>query len=434
MKFIAARLEMLVSLAFLWVCAGIFWPPFSYFRQGPALRLDASDPSNTLAYAVFAAFLVVVAIVRRDDLLGGLRSAWPVLALVALAYLSAFWSDAPELVLRRATTLAVTTLFAVYLIVRFDLGRLVAILIKFNALAVVGSFLVAAVAYHLAVGGSLDYPTAWRGVYTAKNTLGGMSAFGIILAVYALRHGYGSRLIAAAVIPANLVLLYLSQSATPLMLLAAAAYVAIAASAFRQRNAAGFAIGFALVVIGLLGLGLLVLEWADLLTTLGRSATLTGRTRIWRMSLDNIAERPWLGYGFGAFWRSGEVEARTMWQMLHWIVPHAHNLWLEIGLGLGIAGMTGITLVWLAAFYRGIRVLGAPGARHAVFCLAMLIAILVENLTEYEFLKAGSLYWVLFVSAFTYLGREALAARAAARPRPARTPLGGVIAAQAVQR
>jgi hypothetical protein len=42
MKFIAARLEMLVSLAFLWVCAGIFWPPLSYFRLGPDVRLDES--------------------------------------------------------------------------------------------------------------------------------------------------------------------------------------------------------------------------------------------------------------------------------------------------------------------------------------------------------------------------------------------------------
>src|SRR4026208_2258668 len=98
MKFIGARLGMPGGPAFLWVCAGIFWPPFSYFRQGAALRLDASDPSNTLAYAVFAAFLLVVAIARRDDLLGALRSAWPILALIALAYLSAFWSDAPELV------------------------------------------------------------------------------------------------------------------------------------------------------------------------------------------------------------------------------------------------------------------------------------------------------------------------------------------------
>jgi len=114
--------------------------------------------------------------VRRDEMLRGLRSAWPVLALVGLAYLSAFWSDVPDLVLRRATTLAITTLFAVYLVVRFDLGRLVALLVKLNVVAVVGSFAVAAVAHRLAVMGTIDYPTAWRGVYTSKNTLGGTSS------------------------------------------------------------------------------------------------------------------------------------------------------------------------------------------------------------------------------------------------------------------
>ena len=136
MKFIATRFEVLLSIAFLWIVSGIFWPPFSYFNKGAAVRLDASDLSNTVAYALFAAFLAGVAIVRRDEMLRGLRSAWPVLALVALAYLSAFWSDAPDLVLRRATTLAITTLFAIYLIVRFDLGQLVSMLVKLNAIAV----------------------------------------------------------------------------------------------------------------------------------------------------------------------------------------------------------------------------------------------------------------------------------------------------------
>src|SRR5262245_43477606 len=146
MKFVATRVEVLLSLAFLWIVSAILWPPVSYFNKGAAMRLDASDPSNTAAYALFAAFLAGVAVVRRAEMLRGVRSAWPVLALVALAYLSAFWSDAPELVLRRATTLAITTLFAVYLIMRFDLGRLVAMLVSLNAVAVVGSFAIAAVA------------------------------------------------------------------------------------------------------------------------------------------------------------------------------------------------------------------------------------------------------------------------------------------------
>ena len=432
MKFIATRLEVLLSLAFLWITAGIFWPPLSYFKIGETVRLDAADPTNTMAYALFGAFLVLVAIVRRAEMLRGLRSAWPVFGLVARAYLSAVWSAAPDLVLRRATTLAITTLFAVYLVLRFDLDRLIATLLKLNAIAVVGSFAVAAVAHQLVLHGSIDYPTAWRGVYTSKNTLGGMSAVGIVLAVYALWRGYGSRLIAAAVIPGNVALLYLSQSATPLMLLLVTAYVAIAASAFRKRNAAGFAMGFIMVLVGMLGIALIVIGWTEVLAALGRSATLTGRTRIWQMTLDNIAQRPWLGYGFGAFWRPAEVEARTMWQVLHWIVPHAHNLWLEIGLELGIVGMIGVTLVWIASFWRGIRVLTEPAARHVVFCLAMLTSILVGNITEYEFLRAGSSDWVLFVILFTYLGREALAARvaAAARRRPVAAPLGAI----AVQR
>ena len=52
--------------------------------------LDATDPSNTIAYAMFGMFLVGVAIFRHDEMLRGLRSAWPALALVGLAYLSAF--------------------------------------------------------------------------------------------------------------------------------------------------------------------------------------------------------------------------------------------------------------------------------------------------------------------------------------------------------
>jgi hypothetical protein len=43
MKFIATRLEILVCLAFLWVAAGILWPPLSYFAKTQTLPLDASD-------------------------------------------------------------------------------------------------------------------------------------------------------------------------------------------------------------------------------------------------------------------------------------------------------------------------------------------------------------------------------------------------------
>ncbi|HEX3862380.1 MAG TPA: O-antigen ligase family protein [Stellaceae bacterium] len=410
MKFIAARVEFLVSILFLWIATGIFWPPASYFNK-TALALDASDPTSTAAHIVFIALLIVVAIVRRDDMLWALRCGWPLLPLLALAYLSAFWSDAPTLVLRRSTTLAITTVFAMYLTVRYELPRLISILLKLSVVGVVGSFTVMVVAPDLALGGSIDYPNAIRGAYTAKNTLGGISSFGIIIAVYALWRGYGSRLIAGALIPANLALLLVSQSATALLLVVAATYVATLASALRRRSGAGLVLGFAMIVLGLAGIGLLALGWDEVLAALNRNPTLTGRAQIWRMALADIGHRPWFGYGYGAFWRQSTVEARNMWTIVFWIVPHAHNAWLEAGLALGIVGMIGITWLWLTAFYRSLRLLTEPSAQHVVFCMALFIAILIENLTEYEFFRADSFFWVLFVVAFTDLGSAALGVR-----------------------
>lgn len=405
MKFICSQLEVVVSVLFLFVIEGIFWPPVSYFTKTTA-AFDAADPVNTAVHAALLGFLAVVLVTRRQEMLAALRASWLVLALVALAYLSVFWAPAPELVLRRSTTLAVTTLFAIYLAVRFEMGRLVAILVGINAVAVAASFILLAAVPSLAHDANMEYPNALRGVYSAKNALGGMCAAGIIVAFYAWRRGYGSRLIAALLIPANLLLLYLSESATALIVTLAAGYAAMTASAFRRRDGFGFVVGYVLVVIGISGLGLLAVAWTDLLGALHRSATLTGRLPVWRLAVHFIEERPWLGYGFGAFWRHGGVEAQTFWTKLRWPVPHAHDAWLEIGLALGGVGIAGITLLWLNAAWRAVRLLAVPAPRHVAFCFAVLVAVLVENLTEYEFLRPDSFYWVFFVTAFTYLGQE----------------------------
>ncbi len=420
MKFISTRFEVLVSVLFLFIAENIFWPPASYFTNA-RVAFDATDPVNTAAHAGLLAFLAIVCIARREEMLAALRASWLIALLVALAFLSAFWSPAPDLVLRRAGTLTVTTLFAVYLAVRFEMGELVAILVKLNAFAAVASLILLAVAPTLASGASMEYPNAVRGAYGAKNTLGGMSAIGIIVAFYAWRRFYGSRLIAAALIPANLLLLYVSQSATAIVIVLAAAYAAVAAGAFRRRDALGFIIGFVLLVAGLAAIGLLAIGFNEILALLHRNPTMTGRTPIWRLSIGFIERHPWLGYGYGSFWRHDGPEANTYWAALHWPVPHAHNAWLETGLALGGVGMVGISIAMLVAFYRGARLLTVPAARHAVFCLAMLSGILIENLTEYEFLRADSFFWVFFVTAFVYLGREAVShrrAQSAVRRRP----------------
>jgi len=182
----------------------------------------------------------------------------------------------------------------------------------------------------------------------------------------------------------------------------------------------GLIVGYALLVAGMAGTAILAMTWQDVLLALGRDPTFTNRTRIWQLALEYIGFRPWLGYGFGAFWQETSADAQIFWTSLGFKTPHAHNSWLEIALGIGWVGLGVTVLGWLAVFYRTLRVATSPHAKHVAFCMALLVAILFENLSEYEFFRPGRLMWALFVAVLTYLGREVILYRGArtAGPRP----------------
>ena len=415
----AARLERLTTFVFLLIFAGVFWPPDGYIANLHIAHQGASNIYDFTAFVTLAAFLAITLSARWRETLRLMRCAWPVLALVALAFVSAFWSDDPGLVIRRSGTVAISSLFGVYLVGRSDLGELIALLVKVYTAAMVASLAVIVAAPSVAIGHNETYVDAWRGAFSDKNTLGLACALTIITAVYAYYHRFGPRWLCAIAIVTSLVAFKLAESKTPLVVMVVALYAGIFATMLRRRSGFGLAAGFVLGVVGLAGAALFALDSADILAAIGRDPTFTNRAKIWHYAIAYIARRPWLGYGFGAFWRADGVEANQVWVMIEFKTPHAHNAWLEIGLGLGLVGMGMIALNWLAAFYRVGRMLTNPAGRHVGFCLALLAGIFVENLTEYEFFRPADMLWVLFVVAVTYLGRAGLTARAARRARRA---------------
>ena len=405
-------LERGATFVFLVLFAGIMWPPDAYFSGAMVTPQGSSNIYDFLEFAILVPFLAIGFFVRRRDLPQLAACAWPVLALACFAFLSAYWSDDPSLVVRRAGTVTLSTLFGIYLAARGDFAGLVASLVKVYAIAAVASF-VAIVLLPQAATVTGDYYThAWRGAFTDKNELGMACGEALILAVYAFRRRYGPRWIAGFTIAAALVLLYGSQSKTPIVFMMAALYAAMIVLALRRRSAAGLFVGYALLVVGLAVGGFLAVGWQDALLALGRDPTFTNRTRIWQLALEYIARRPWFGYGFGAFWREQSADTQIFWVALGFKTPHAHNSWLEMALGIGIVGVGIAALGWLAAFYRTLRVAAAPHAEHVAFCFAFLAAIFLENLSEYEFFRSGRLMWALFVAIVVYLGREVMIYRA----------------------
>ncbi|HTQ32808.1 MAG TPA: O-antigen ligase family protein [Stellaceae bacterium] len=404
-------IERHVTFVYLVLFAGIMWPPDAYFAGEMVTPQGASNIYDFLEFALLMPFLGLGFLVLRRRFPPALLYAWPMLVLCGFAFASAYWSDDPSIVVRRAGTVTLSTLFGIYLGARGEFADLVVALVKVYALAAIASF-VAIVALPQAATVTGEYYThAWRGAFTDKNELGMACGEAIMLAVYAWRRGYGPRWLAIGTLAAYLVLLYGSESKTPIVFMMAALYAALIVLALRRRSGAGLIVGYTLLVAGLAGSAILALTWQDVLLAFGRDATFTNRTRIWQLALEYIDRRPWLGYGFGSFWREQSENAQVFWSALGFKTPHAHNSWLEMALGIGVVGVGIAALSWMAALYRTLRVAAVAHAEHVPFCVAFLGAIFIENLSEYEFFRSGRLMWALFVAIVVYLGREVAAAR-----------------------
>ncbi|HEV2185769.1 MAG TPA: O-antigen ligase family protein [Stellaceae bacterium] len=425
----ARSVERGATFLFLIVFAGIMWPPNTYFAGEMLTPQGASNIWDFMEFALLLPFLTLGFLACRRDVPRLAVWAWPLLALAGFAFLSAFWSDAPALVVRRAGTVTASTLFGVYLAARGDFSELVASLVKVYAIAAIASFIAIALLPQAATVTGDYYTHAWRGAFTDKNELGMACAEALILSAYAYRRGYGPRWLAGFNIIAFLVLLYGSESKTPIVVMLAALYAAILVLALRRRSGAGLIVGYVLLVGGLAGTALLAVDWQDVLAALGRDPTFTNRTRIWQLALEYIGHRPWFGYGYGGFWRADSADTNIFWAALGFKTPHAHNSWLELALGIGIVGVAIAAFAWLAAIYRILRVATAPHAEHVAFCLALVAGSFFENLSEFEFFRPGRLMFALFVAVLTYLGRELTifrasgaearrSARVAARPAP----------------
>ncbi|WP_049558612.1 O-antigen ligase family protein, partial [Limnoraphis robusta] len=80
----------------------------------------------------------------------------------------------------------------------------------------------------------------------------------------------------------------------------------------------------------------MILVVAELLGLIGKDPSLTGRTDLWAWAREMIDKRPWLGYGYTAFWQGLDGGSAYIIRAARWPVPYSHNgildLWLDIGL------------------------------------------------------------------------------------------------------
>ena len=120
------------------------------------------------------------------------------------------------------------------------------------------------------------------------------------------------------------------------------------------------------------------------------------RPKIWRLAAEAVAERPFLGHGFGREVLAARFQARIGARGYE-SATHGHNTFLNAAVSLGFAGLAILVAIFasLALSYRRLlarsstRFLGALG-------LAILAAFLVKNLTDDFFTRHNALvFWAV---------------------------------------
>ncbi len=347
-----------------------------------------------------------------------LAKAWPGAllcgALVGWAAASQHWSILPDVTHRRVIALALTTLLGVMLGALFDGRRFVELLAAGSLALAVGSVAVALADPKIGVM-VLDGQRDWRGLYPHKNVLAFVMAVGALSAVCAALASPARRRLWIATALTCLALLLLSRGKTSLV---GAGLVILGAGALavlrRGPVAAVVASWIGAAAATAFGVAAAVAPDA-LLRAIGKDPTLTGRTDIWASVLRRSAERPRLGYGFGAFWEKDSLPAKVVQHETHWLVPSAHNGWLDLLVQVGWVGVGLFAAVLLLTFL--VLAVRLHRADDAGFGLLYLVLLIFFSLSESVIEAPNTLSWALFAAVVV----RALSPRASlvARPRPA---------------
>lgn len=367
-----------------------------------ALEMTASAPSslNTvggIASQAIANGLILLLLLRRPRLVLRHIAAVPWLALFALlAVASSVWSLDPSVTLRRSIPFALAGLFGVYFAARFPPARQLAILRLTLVFLAVGTVVFAIFLPGIGLDHTPGHGTDWQGVFTQKNACGRI----MVLATAVILFGEQLSLRRLASL-ALFVLVLLMSGSRGAWIIGGALVLLWLLVRFARRSGPRWRLVLAVAwpAKALLGAVLVFVNYPRLAPLFGRDLTLSGRTAIWAQVVRSMAQHPWLGYGYDAFWRGMQGPSLQISSSVHFVVVHAHNGFLEIALELGAAGLLLLLLTALRTL-RQLWPLWIRGPIHEIaFPLALLLLVILYDLDENTLLLYNGLFWVLTVAA-----------------------------------
>ncbi len=339
-----------------------------------------------------------------------------VLTIVAFA-ISDILSPYPDVAARR-TLLTIFTIFQAAALLLLPYGRE-----HFARLLTVAAIIILAACYfgvaflpHLSIHQASDVAEPelagdWRGFFTHKNGAGAGMVLLIFIGIFVCRAW--NQFAGAFIIVFSAIFLHFTHSKSPLNLLPAVLTLSYVIPRMRNSLVALALILGVPILINLLTVGSVMFEpIRNLVGSLLADPTYTGRDEIWRFALDNIAKRPFFGFGFESFW--GMPDLLAAWNYLEswgYRASDAHNGLLNLAVTTGLVGLA-LALWWIVvqpfADYRRAQMLGADRALMTLFLQIWIFGLCLAGF-ESVFFGGGSEVWLLMVVAIIGLRFQTIA-------------------------
>ncbi|MGA2456131.1 MAG: O-antigen ligase family protein [Terriglobales bacterium] len=347
-------------------------------------------------------FLLKARFRLRLDLL----SAKVALVYCAVVVLGVVWSTDLQSAITTDTSAIISTIYAIFLISKFPSERLAVILSWVVLLLALGSAFFALILPQYGIDHFAN-TGAWQGVFGQKNSLGLVMVYGITFALVLKPRSVIQRAWKLGILFFCVAEVGLSQSRE--------AWVACAAL-FLVHSFLNVYSRFApksrgpVMFLGFLGAsavaGIAATNWVSLLNLLGRDATLTGRTELWKAVLQECKNHLWVGYNGRGFW--GTANATRVDAILRWPATSSHNGFLECLLQLGVVGLLPLLVLFSLAMSNGIKLLlSSSGFESSRLWIYSLLTITIFNMVQDTTGFFNSISWILLVGSACMLEQTA---------------------------
>lgn len=398
-------------------------PDFSYENARQGVQFQVSSGGKTGPLIILSALAISATILIWRWWLTLELSNWInryLLLFVALATLSMLWSIDPAATLRRLVRLYIIVMSCIaFVLVGWHAHRFQNVLRPAITLICAGSIVLGITApdYGIESGTSSELIGAWKGLTMQKNSLGALSAVGLILWIHAwlsrtakMTHVWiGGAITGICVI--------LSRSSTSLLssVMSAVFLLLMLRTRPALRPYMPYIVGtfaavilvYSLAVLDLIpGLSIIL---TPITTITGKDLSFSGRTMLWEIMVETIKRHPFLGVGLGAYW-TGPTPGTMSYEYVirTYIYPtHAHNGYLDVINELGALG--GLCLLgFIVTFLRqSLQILKIDRSQAALYFVLLFQAFLA-NLSESHWFQVASFNFLIITLATASIGRHLL--------------------------